>query len=238
MLERVLRTLSAVGVREAVVVTGFRGELVRRAMLDAEGDLGLRLSFVDNQRYEAKNGVSLLAAADFVDRECLLSMADHLYSPHLVERLGRAELPPGACALAVDSNIDDCFDIDDATKVKIQAGRIAKIGKTLPEYDALDTGVFRIGPALIDELGRVEARDGDCSLSDGVQALARRGLFHACDVGDARWVDVDTPDAHAYAEAMITRYGDELDGWELPAARQSYWTGWFGPELAASGDAE
>jgi histidinol-phosphate aminotransferase len=209
LVVRVLRTLKSAGIQEAVVITGFQGEAVRRA-LKAETNLGLKLSFVDNPHFDKKNGVSLLAAARFVDRECLLTMSDHLYSPELVRRLLSADVPEGSCALAVDYDIERCFDLDDATKVGVELGKIKRIGKELESYDALDTGVFRIGPALIAELAAVEASTGDCSLSDGVQALSRRGRFLATDVGDVRWVDVDTPQALACAEAMLRVFGDTL----------------------------
>jgi len=209
LVVRVLRTLKSAGIQEAVVITGFQGEAVRRA-LKAETDLGLKLSFVDNPHFDKKNGVSLLAAARFVDRECVLTMSDHLYSPELVRRLLSADVPEGSCALAVDYDIERCFDLDDATKVGVELGKIKRIGKELESYDALDTGVFRIGPALIAELAAVEASTGDCSLSDGVQALSRRGRFLATDVGDVRWVDVDTPQAMACAEAMLRVFGETL----------------------------
>ncbi|HET9957969.1 MAG TPA: phosphocholine cytidylyltransferase family protein, partial [Polyangiaceae bacterium] len=202
MCVRVLRTLAAAGLREAVVITGYQGELVRTALL-SEPNLGLRLMFVDNPRYENKNGVSLLAARDFINEECVLTMSDHLYSPELVRRLLAFELPEGACALGVDYDIERCFDLDDATKVGAERTRITAIGKELERYQALDTGVFRIGPALIEELSRLDAERGDCSLSDGVAALARRGQFFAADVGDVRWIDVDTPAALERAEAML-----------------------------------
>jgi histidinol-phosphate aminotransferase len=209
LVVRVLRTLRSAGIQEAVVITGFQGEAVRAA-LRAEKGLGLKLSFVDNQHFDKKNGVSLLAAAAYVDRECLLTMSDHLYSPELVRRLLAADVPDGSCALAVDYDIERCFDLDDATKVGVEHGKIKRIGKELESYDALDTGVFRIGPALIAELSAVEASTGDCSLSDGVQALSRRGRFLATNVGDVRWVDVDTPQALACAEAMLRVFGDTL----------------------------
>ena len=66
------------------------------------------------------------------------------------------------------------------------------IGKQLETFHALDTGVFRITPALMDELARVNGPDG-CSLSQGVAALAARGQMRVVDVGDAMWIDVDTP---------------------------------------------
>jgi 1L-myo-inositol 1-phosphate cytidylyltransferase len=215
LLVRVLRTLQSQGIREAVIVTGFEGDAIRRALV-SEPSIGLELSFVENERYAAKNGISLLAAADFIDRECLLTMADHLYSPELVRRLLSHELPEGACGLGVDYDADGCFDIDDATKVRVSGGCIADIGKEIPIYDAIDTGVFRIGPALIHELRMLDEKHGDCSLSDGVRALAARGQFFACDVGDVRWIDVDTPAALERAEAMLRVFGDALG--DEPAA--------------------
>lgn len=209
LLVRVLRTLEDVGIREAVIVLGHRADVVRKALQSTPG-LGLTLRFVENPNYQAKNGVSLLVAKEFVDGECLLSMSDHLYSPELPRRLLSADLPDDACGLAVDRDVARCFDIDDATKVVTSAGRIVAIGKELPDFDAIDTGVFRIGPSLISEIESLYERNGDCSLSEGVKALAARGAFFACDVGDARWIDVDTPEAMERAEAMIRVFGDAL----------------------------
>src|SRR5262245_37461818 len=168
LLVRVLRTLEQVGIREAVIVVGHRGDLVRRTLLATPG-IGLRLRFVENPNFLAKNGLSLLAAKDYIDEECLLTMSDHLYSPEMPRRLLAAELPRGACGLAVDRDVPRCFDLDDATKVSTEDGRIVDIGKELGEYDAIDTGVFRIGPSLIREIEAVRERQGDCSLSDGVR---------------------------------------------------------------------
>jgi histidinol-phosphate aminotransferase len=209
LLVRVLRTLQGEGIREAVIVIGYRGEQIKKALL-AEPTLGLKLHFVTNDRYDRKNGVSLLAARKYIDQECILSMADHLYSPEVVRRLASFDLPEGACALGVDYDIERCFDLDDATKVRLRSGKIADIGKDISDYNCLDTGVFRVGPALVRELERLEKHTGDCSLSDGVRILAERGAFLGCDVGDSRWIDVDTPAAFLRAEAMVRVFGDSL----------------------------
>ena len=215
LLVRILRLLQDEGIREAVIVIGHQGEPIRRALV-AEPSLALSLTFVQNERYDLKNGVSLLAAREHIVEGTLLTMADHLYSPEIVRRLRAMELPRGASALAVDFDVERCFDIDDATKVRVEQGRIGAIGKELGAYNAIDTGVFRIGPELVDELARLYDERGDCSLSDGVLALAGKGLFHACDAGDARWIDVDTPEALQRAEAMIRVFGDGLG--DEPAA--------------------
>src|SRR5258706_3650951 len=209
LLVRVLRTVQGEGIREAVIVIGYRGEQIRKALL-AEPSLGMKLHFVENDRFDRKNGVSLLAARNFIDQECILSIADHLYSPEAVRRLMKFDLPKGACALGVDYDIERCFDLDDATKVRLENGKIVDIGKEIADYNCIDTGVFRIGPELVRELERVEKGAGDCSLSDGVRALGDRGKFFGCDVGDSRWIDVDTPEAFLRAEAMVRVFGDSL----------------------------
>jgi histidinol-phosphate aminotransferase len=219
LLVRVLRTLQGEGIREAVVIVGYRGDQIRKALL-AEPSLGLKLYFVNNERFDRKNGVSLLAAKKYVDQECILSMADHLYSPEAVRRLMKFDLPKGACALGVDYDIEGCFDLDDATKVRLENGKIVDIGKDIADYNCIDTGVFRIGPELVRELERVERAAGDCSLSDGVRALAGRDLFFGCEVGESRWIDVDTPEAFQRAEAMVRVFGDSLG--DEPAAAGAF----------------
>jgi histidinol-phosphate aminotransferase len=192
-----------------VIVVGYRGDQIKKALL-AEPTLGLKLHFVTNERFDRKNGVSLLAARKYIDQECILSMADHLYSPEVVRRLMSFDLPEGASALGVDYDVERCFDLDDATKVRLRGGKIADIGKDISDYNCIDTGVFRIGPELLRELERLEKHTGDCSLSDGVRVLAERGAFFGCDVGDSRWIDVDTPAAFLRAEAMVRVFGDSL----------------------------
>src|SRR5262245_29312490 len=57
LLVRILRLLQGEGIRDAVIVTGHLGEPIRKALL-AEPSLGLSLTFVQNDRYMLKNGVS------------------------------------------------------------------------------------------------------------------------------------------------------------------------------------
>jgi 1L-myo-inositol 1-phosphate cytidylyltransferase len=209
LLVRILRTLQSEGIREAVIVIGYCGDQIR-TLLTADSSLKLRLVFVENEQWDrGANGISLLAAREHLDEDCILSMADHLYSPEIVRRLQEADLA-GGCALAVDRDIEGCFDLPDATKVKLSGSQIVDIHKELADYDALDTGVFRVNRKLGDSLQAVYERSGDASLSDGVRALSATGAFRVIDTTRARWIDVDTPEAHAQAEKMIRLYGDTL----------------------------
>jgi 1L-myo-inositol 1-phosphate cytidylyltransferase len=210
LLVRVLRGLATSGIEHAAIVLGHQADQIRHALNQQTG-LGLRVSYVLNEQYAKSNGVSVLAAREFVQAGCVLSMADHLYSPRVVDAVLSPEFPEGSCVLGVDYDIARCFDIDDATKVKVEGNRIVEISKTLPMYNALDAGVFRIGESLIDALDHVFRAKGDCSLSDGVQALSRRGEFFASDICGAPWIDVDTPEAARHAALMLRVLGDNFD---------------------------
>jgi choline kinase len=209
LIVRVLRNLERAGVDEVGIVVGYLGDVLIDALEEASLGLDLSLRYFWNRNYDKPNGTSLLAAKEFVQGPTFLLMSDHLWSPELIERVEEFPLRDDEAVLGVDFKIDDCCDLDDATKVVLQGDRIVEIGKQLRFYDALDTGVFRITPAVIEALERVDGPEG-CSLSQGIGELAARGKMRAVDVGSAAWVDVDTPLAHAHAQNLLRRYGPNL----------------------------
>lgn len=203
LLLRTLESLAAGGVGEAVVVLGYEAAQIRSAVL-AWG-LPMPVRFVENARWERSNGLSVLAAAEEIVDGTFLSMSDHLLSPEIVRAVAGFPLLPGDGVLGVDRDVAGCFDVDDATKVVTRGENIVAIGKELAEYDAIDTGVFRAGPSLVEAIRTIERARGDASLSDGVRALSTAGRMRACDIGGAFWLDVDTPEAWRYGEEVLTR---------------------------------
>jgi len=200
MIQHVLAAFREAGLSEAVVVVGYQAEKIRQALA---GEQGLAITIVENPDWQKSNGVSLLAAAKYVDGPCILSMADHMYEAAMVRMLCRLPVLDGICHLLVDDDADAVFDIDDATKVRRLGDRIVSIGKELEDYDGIDCGVFRISPLLIDALAAAYRERGDCSLSDGVRQLCGRGLMRAVPVAGEMWLDVDTPQALRHANALL-----------------------------------
>ena len=209
LIVRIIKALAKGGVREIAIVIGHLGDELKSGLSQYDHDA--RLSFFDNDEYEKPNGTSVLKARDFVAGPTLLSMSDHLWSPKLLSSVASYPVGVRESVLGVDYRIDACFDLDDATKVLVKGDRIVSIGKELDDYNALDTGLFAITPALIEALEYVNGPEG-CSLSQGVAALAREGRMKAADVGDAVWIDIDTPEAHAEAERLIAELGEDLAG--------------------------
>jgi choline kinase len=209
LIVRVIRNLQLAGIREVAVVVGYMADTLKQGLRKYRFDLDIE--FVQNDEWNKPNGTSLLKAKHVVQGPTYLLMSDHLWSPDLIHAVGSFALGDDESVLGIDFNIARCLDLEDATKVKIDASTcsITHIGKELTDYDALDTGVFRITPALIEALQQVDGAEG-CSLSQGVGALARRGKMRVANVGDAMWIDVDTPHTHAAAEKLIALYGDAL----------------------------
>lgn len=207
LIVRVLRNLERAGIEEVGIVVGYMADALVAGL--RRYHFGLDLRFYQNAEYDKPNGTSLLKAARFVTGPTYLLMSDHLWSPDLFEAVARYPLGEREAVLGVDYDVQRCFDLEDATKVELSGERVLRIGKQLDVFDALDTGVFRITPAFIEALQRVDGPEG-CSLSQGVAALAREGRMKVADVGAARWIDVDTPEAHAEAERSIRLYGDGL----------------------------
>ena len=215
LIARVLHSLELAGIDDVTIVVGHLGATLKEGLHDYRFEFDLR--FVENPEFHKPNGTSLLKAKSMVRGPTYLLMSDHLWSPDLIERVRRYPLAEDEAVLGIDFKIDACFDLDDATKVAICGDRVEHIGKELPRYDALDTGVFRITPAVIEALERVDGPSG-CSLSQGIGELARAGRMRVVDVEDAAWVDVDTPAALAHAEQLLRRFGRSLGARRRPAA--------------------
>jgi 1L-myo-inositol 1-phosphate cytidylyltransferase len=195
LIDHAVDGLAAAGMTKVVVVLGYGEEAVRAHLAQAAFPLAVEIVRSDPQR---PNGVSALAGAAVVPGEdALLVMCDHLVEPALYARVAAAGAGPGL-RLGIDRRLGHAWvDPLDVTCVATEGVRIVAIGKELEPHDAYDTGVFAIGPRLVDALaGLVEP-----SLTEGVRVLAAEGRAEVVDVTGCLWLDVDDPPALARAEA-------------------------------------
>ena len=199
------------------MVTGHRAEQIDRHVLEVSRRRGIAVTVVRNERYREGNGLSALAARDAVGGEPFaLVMADHVFSPSLLQRLKEASVEPGDVLVAVDTGLGLAAGVDpgDAMKVRMADGCIRTISKDLAVYDAFDVGAFVCGPALFDAVEKAAA-GGDSSLAGAIQGLADAGAARALPIGDHEWwFDyVDTWRDHRNGSRHVLRAtGEPLDG--------------------------
>ncbi|MBX6422580.1 bifunctional L-myo-inositol-1-phosphate cytidylyltransferase/CDP-L-myo-inositol myo-inositolphosphotransferase [Thermosulfurimonas sp. F29] len=203
LLLRHLILLSHRGIREFVLVVNPRNRRLFEEFLSRHPDY--RVVLVDNPHPERGNGYSLWCAREAVRGPFVLTMSDHLYEEDFVER-----------ALAGRGLIMDrqgrYIDPEEATKVRVAAGRVREIGKDLSDYHGFDTGFFVLDPEIFAVAGEVVRRNpGEVTLSE----IVREAELTVTEVSGLFWTDVDTPEdlgraGRALVRASVKGAGD---GW-------------------------
>ena len=199
--------LTKAGIKTVHVITGRNSEQLLSGLRQLTPG-GLKLNPIHNPEWQKQNGISVLAARSHLSSPFFLTMGDHLFQPSIVDLLLR-KAKANELNVAIDRKLDSIFDPDDAMKVQTRGDRVVSIGKDLANYDGIDTGMFVCPTEFFDYLERSK-RDGDCSLADGVRAMAIDGKVHGIDIGDAWWQDIDTPEMLAAAEKLLSGPHDLL----------------------------
>ncbi len=204
LIERVMCTAAAAGIRSFRIVTGYLAERIESFVAASPLLTGLEVRFVYNAEWERANGLSVACAAKNLGQRFVLLMSDHLFDEQILTRLLAEPIGDDEVILAVDSRVVNhpTADLDDVTKVLVEGGAIRDIGKTIADYNAFDTGIFLCTPAIFTALEE-SFRGGDYSLSGGIRVLASRGKARVFDIGTALWIDVDDDAAYSRAEALF-----------------------------------
>ena len=209
LLELGVRQARAAGVERVVVVTGHQAVEIEKFLPVLSARVGIPVVSERVRHWSTPNGYSVIAGAARIAKmgggDYLLMMADHIFEEGILERLAKQGTKSRGVTLAIDRRLDNpLIDPDDATWVKTDAdGRIEAIGKAIPEYDAVDCGAFLATPELAAAIQAAITAGKSGSLSDGMQRLADAGRAATMDIGEAWWIDVDDPRAHAIAEREL-----------------------------------
>jgi 1L-myo-inositol 1-phosphate cytidylyltransferase len=199
LISYTINALVQAGIKIVHAVVGFESESLM-AQIRPLIPPTLDVRFIINRDWKKQNGISVLVAAKHVRRPFLLTMCDHLFEQSIFEVVLRA--PCDRLNVAIDRKLNSMVDLDDAMKVQTRGDQIVAIGKNLPSYDAIDTGLFVCPHEIFQYLERAK-QNGDCSLADGVRLMADDGKTRAIDIGDAWWQDVDTATMLQQAEVKM-----------------------------------
>ena len=184
LIHHTLETLADLGVTEVTVVVGHRAGDLRSAVAAVGSGLDVRI--VENADWRRGSGSSLLAAADVVSERCLCILGDRPVPAEVVAALAALDPDGAECVMLVDTDVAAHEDLAGGTRVKLAGGaraRVVDVGADLPDSQAFDCGHCLISPALIEELRRLPHP----AVSDGLRALAHRGLVGAHEVAGRDW---------------------------------------------------
>jgi choline kinase len=226
LIRRSTRLLAEAGVRELVVVVGYKADEIRAELL-ASSPIPVR--FVENPRYaEVQTFYSLMLTRPYVEDEPFLKLnGDVIFHPDVLRRLIESEAP---LALAVD---DEVRLDEEAMKVELgEDGRVLRIGKQLPVVTSFgeSIGIERLDPPyssrIFDHL-EAAAANGETKLyyEDVFQrAMDAEGLpFRPVGIGGLPWAEID--DEKDYARAVALFEGRELGSHRAVSATPAGHTG-------------
>ena len=228
LLRRTLESLRAVGVSEAVLVTGFQAEAVER---EARAHAGpMRLTVLTNPRYREGAVLSLWTARGFLDRDALVMDADVLCPQAAFERLAGS---PHRNCLLVDGSVEETGE---EQMVFGREGRALHIAKQAPqeirnrmEKAGESLGFLRLNAGASGILRRLLEQAVEAGQVGIEHEQVYPGLFERVQVGCERvdglaWTEIDTPEDLARAEQAADRGGAAaqcvnrlISGWFLPA---------------------
>lgn len=208
MLGWQLDALAQVGIREAVVVTGFRAELVD-AELRRSASRALKVRTLYNPFYKvADNLASCWMARAELRAPCLLLNGDTLFEPEIARRLRAA--PAAPITVTIDRKLR--YDEDDM-KVETDGERLCAIGKRLPaatvggesigflRFDAEGAALFT---SEIERTIRTPEGPGLWYLS-AIDRLARSGAgVRVASIEGLQWSELDYPADLEAARALAS----------------------------------
>jgi choline kinase len=197
MLEWQLHGLAEAGVAEAVVVTGFRDDLVQRE-IEQGAPASMRVRTLFNPFYKlADNLASCWMARAELEGACLVLNGDTLFEPEIARRL----LASAAAPITVTIDRKAAYDADDM-KVSERAGHLLAIGKALSaqEVTGESIGFLRFDAAgaarFVAELERIMRTPEGPKLwyLSAIDRLAKAGVdVRTESIEKLQWAELDYP---------------------------------------------
>lgn len=210
IVDRMLGRMEQAGIDEAVVVTGYLGDVLARHLASGPSALGRRAQVVDNERWEDwGNFYSLLVARDAIGGADFVKLdADVLLDDTILPALLAAD---GPAALAIDRSVRLGAE---EMKARIDdTGRIVELNKGIAPDRALgeSIGVERIdaqiAPRVFAELEAMILRGETHDYYErAYERLMEQGLrFGWADISGALWYEIDDAADLERAHELVAR---------------------------------
>jgi CDP-L-myo-inositol myo-inositolphosphotransferase len=206
LLERTLFGAKEFGLKEFIIVLGYKGEEIRKNLVQQKSLSQLDITFLFNQDWQKGNGASLLVARDYLKGEFLLLMSDHIFSPEVLRRFLSGERRP---KMVVLKNWHSLPNLSEETKVKIENGVVKDLGKGLKDFDGIDAGIFLLNERIfLSDLfsslrDRRDEGEDEVSISSLIRDFAQRERLEPFFIEEGYVINVNNQSAKRWAEKVL-----------------------------------
>jgi choline kinase len=203
LVARYFHELAVAGIREAVLVVGYKQEMIRAAV--GTGLSGIQARYLVNEMYQRGSITSLWLARAELDDDVIIMDADVLFHREILRRLVASSCPT---ALLMDETVkqqtEECM-------VVTKGGRVIALTKRMPDdYDLAGEGVgflkvaHRDSEELVRSLHRYMDRgELDMEYEDGLLEFFQAVRVGFERIGGLPWVEIDFPEDVTRAERDI-----------------------------------
>ena len=206
LLQRTFDAMIAAGISEFVVVTGYRGEMIRDFLLNTYPS-SLTFHFLHNADYEYNNNIySLWMTRELVrGREFLLLDSDILFDPAIIQRM----LQEPGTALALNRHElgeEEIKVIVDSNNQVVEISKVCSPSEAIGESVGIEKMEADYSEALFAELDRMIEGEGliDIFYERAFERLIPQGhSFHIVDTTDYFSIELDTVDDFNSARELI-----------------------------------
>ena len=203
LLARYLDALAGAGIRQAVIVVGYKQDMIRSAV--ATDSRGVEVRYLVNEQYQRGSISSLWRARTELDDDVLIMDADVLFHREILRRLITSTSPS---ALLMDETVKQTTE---ECMVIVRGGRVVGLTKRMPEqYDFAGEGVGFLKvrradtEALINSLkGHADRGELDMEYEDALLEFFGAVRVGHEKIGGLPWIEIDFPEDVARAERDI-----------------------------------
>jgi choline kinase len=203
LLVRYLESLAGVGIQHAVIVVGYKQEMIRAAA--GTGLSGVDVRYVVSDQYQRGSITSLWRVREELNGNVLIMDADVLFHPQILKRLIASASPT---ALLLDDTVtqqtEECMAI-------VRGGRVVALSKRMPDrYDLAGEGVGFLKvraadcPTLLASLqAHIERGELDMEYEDGLREFFEQVRVGYEPIGGLPWTEIDFQEDIVRAEREI-----------------------------------
>ena len=205
LLQRTVDSIKAAGITELVVVTGYRGEMIREFITAHYGDMNV--SFIDNADYKTTNNIySLWLTKDHVaGKDFILLDSDILFDGGIITRLLATK---GTC-LSVNTHKlgeEEIKVITDNSGNVVEISKVCSIEKAIGESVGIEKMQTDYSRALFEELSVMIEQEElvDIFYERAFERLIPQGhLFKVVNTTDLFSIELDTVEDFNQAKKLI-----------------------------------
>lgn len=192
ILESIVRGLVSNGIREVLIIVGYRKEVITDYFGSGE-NFGCHVSYLEQIVQDGTGRVVELAKEFAGEDAFLLSYGDILVPAEAYAPLVEFQNVDGKLTVKIDE------DVRKGGAVFIENGRVTNLIEkpkenepTSPYYNA---GIYVFSPSIFDYTSRLELSPrGEYELTDAIAAQVRDGLRIAAVELEGEWADVRDPE--------------------------------------------